>query len=255
MMAHMRLFSCVVVVLAAAACGGAEPVKPSQPKSVAAPVEPEEKEDVTPVEIVARFEDTQKDKIGFCRKQVGYDGPAETCSIEPVGNNSAAVVRMITQCSGESCKVKGWLLRNELPPLPLPPAIDPAGNIETDGPVSQIVGERIQGGDKEWTLELRAFDLKTQKTTTLAACIAPRLSPGDRFFTCRDRAGNLLRVPVKGGKLDVVAKSGVAADQVDWAPAGYVYPGPATFPTEKQVAFETELIDDNPVQKTAPWSE
>lgn len=92
-------------------------------------------------------------------------------------------------------------------------------------------------------LRLARIDVATGARSVFADCVSPRLSPGGKWIACRNHAGDVLRVPIGGGKLEVVARSGANADQVLWVPYSYIWPEPVDFPSSDTVTFLTLQID------------
>jgi hypothetical protein len=97
------------------------------------------------------------------------------------------------------------------------------------------------------------FPMRTE--TEIAPCFSAKLSPGGRWFVCRDAKANVLRFPVDGGATELVALSGVPESAVAWSPYAYVYPAAVRFPSPDRLEFHVDRSDGERVTRTTPWKE
>jgi hypothetical protein len=189
-----------------------------------------------------------------CRALTGYAGKGySSCSAELVAHGEAVLVRIETECGCTTCTVEGWLFARGRAPVHL---ADATGTIDAtpslDVIVRDVVGRDARG---EWTVSLHRVDAKTGASTPFAACMSATLSPRGRFFACRDKAGNVLRVPLTGGEPTVVVVAG-DGDRVDFAPEAHVYPDPVAFRGDRTLAFDRfPRGKDEAETVTTAWSE
>jgi len=204
----------------------------------------------------------------WCRTHTGY-GPAEpfeSCSVELLGAGAVLLLRIVTECGGDSCGVRGWVHTRQKPGFTAVPgdlggtvAASPTGEFlvidaatSVGVPADKPARDPFGGRDE---LVLDRIDLPTFTRRPFAPCFSAVLSPRARFFVCRDRAGNVLRVPVAGGRPERVARSGLLPRDVDWVPYAYVYPGPVDFPTAERLVFTVGRPDGSVLRKEAPFRE
>jgi hypothetical protein len=102
------------------------------------------------------------------------------------------------------------------------------------------------------TLTLWRADLDRQQSSPFADCFSPVLSPGGRWFACRNRRGDLLRVPVAGGKLQTVAVN-QAQGEITYIPYAYIYPDTPVFKSATKVSFSTG--DEENREVSVAWQE
>jgi hypothetical protein len=208
----------------------------------------------------------------YCRGLVNYPDsePFEQCTAQLLGNGSALVVRVVSSCGGDSCQVLAWVYTQALGRfLPIPGdvggtiAADPNGQFLLLDEMTELaiphpddleLRDPLGGKDEIVTMRL---SLPGMQKAPFAACFSPVLSPAGRWFVCRNRSGDLLRVALNGGAPEVVVESGVAPTELHWAPYAYGYPEAAEFPSATRVRFtlDIEADDDSPKQREAPWIE
>jgi hypothetical protein len=190
-----------------------------------------------------------------CREQTGYRGEAfEACSAELIAHGSVALVRIVTSCGPDGCETAGWLASHSGGMARMPG--DAEGVVEALPGLDVVVKDRVQrDAHGEWSVSLVRIDLRAGRATPFAPCMSPVLSPGARWFVCRDAKGGVLRVPVRGGHSDSVATA-EPRDYVDFAPAARVYPDPVAFSGERALTYERKTSRDAaPETVTVSWRE
>lgn len=194
-----------------------------------------------------------------CALAVGHAEPFERCSVTLVGSGNAVVVSVVTECGGDSCSLKSWLLREDsVAPILLG---ELSGGYEFAPSLNFYVVDYRDFANEEDRLKnyyqrapkLLRIALGAGKSAHFADCFSPALSPGGKWFVCRNRNGDVLRVPVNGGKMQLVAKNRTPG-QPEFSPYAFIYPDAPYFYTKDEVCFRSGVADDNTEQK-APWSE
>lgn len=208
-----------------------------------------------------------------CRSAVKYPdtAPLESCDVRLLGNGSTLILSIVTACGGDSCDVASWVYTRTLGRFVALPrvtggtmAADPTGEFllvdESTGvgiPSEEetIVRDPFGGQDEIITARI---SLPSMTTTPFAACFSPALSPGGRWFVCRNRSGDVLRVAAGGGKPELVVKSGVAPEDLRWVPYAYGYPDAVEFLGPTRLRYTLEAWSDEQgglQQREAAWSE
>jgi len=199
----------------------------------------------------------------WCRAHTGYAPaePFESCSVELLGAGAVLLLRIVTECGGDSCGVRGWVHTRQKPGFTAVPgdlggnvAASPTGEflvIDTETPE----GVQADSPVRHEALVLERIDLPTFTRRPFAPCFSAVLSPRARFFVCRDRAGNVLRVPVAGGRPERVARSGLLPRDVYWVPYSYIYPDPVEFSAAERLVFTVVRPDGSVLRKEVPFRE
>ena len=190
-----------------------------------------------------------------CREATGYTGGAFLeCSAEVVGRGTVAVVRIVTACGPDGCETAGWVIAEHGRTARVPG--DAAGAIEALPGLEVVVKDQAQKDARgEWGVGLVRVDPRAMRTTPFAACMSPVLSPGRRWFVCRDRRGAVLRVPSRGGPLEEIAAP-LPREHVDFCPEAKVYPEPVVFAGERTVTYERRDDRAQAVETVQiPWQE
>lgn len=190
-----------------------------------------------------------------CRELTQYTAAEyERCDVEPLGRGVLTMITIVTSCGGDSCDARGWLFSASLgEPVELHEA---GGGVEAAPDGSFVVFDRIEvDAQNQWSVRLRRMDLASEEASPFANCFAPKLSPGGKYFVCRDRSANVLRVPTHGGVVEMVAESGASAAAIEWLPYAYSYPSAVDFPTPGEVTFRIQYADGAIAQHSAEWGE
>jgi hypothetical protein len=201
-----------------------------------------------------------------CAELVGWKEPVEECKLEPAAGGKAALVHLVTGCGGDSCAVEVFVYRPGRPVLQLPGSIR-EGSLtggamvlmpSLEHVVTDWVGVVREPGD--WRVELYRVDLKTGKASPwVKGCFSPALSPGGKWVLCRNRRGDVLKVPLTGGTPALVHRSGLSAEDVYWVPHGYMYPDAVTFTSPGRMKVTTVVLGGPDGQEARtrelPWKE
>lgn len=190
--------------------------------------------------------------VAECRKLTGYRGPALECRVESIGGGAATAVYVTTECGGDSCGVLAWVrARQGAKMRPVPPYV--AGNLESIPGEDAVVVDDVSSEPGKAAVTLSRVELASGKGAPFARCMSAALSPAKRWIVCRAKNGDVMRVPVRGGKLERVATAGVAG--VAFSPYSRRYPDAVTFPDAEHVRFEIETEDAKPIVRVVPFSE
>ncbi|NMO15201.1 hypothetical protein HPC49_01355 [Pyxidicoccus fallax] len=201
-----------------------------------------------------------------CAALVGWTGPMENCTFTPVAGGKAALVQLKTGCGGDSCAVQVFVYRPGRPVTQLPDSVGDGsltgGTLvltpSLDHVITDWVGWGSGTGDRR--VELYRVDLRTGEAASwVKDCFSPALSPGGRWILCRNRRGDVLKVPLTGGTPALVHRSGLSEEDVYWVPYGYVYPDAVTFPSPERIEVSTDVLGgpDGEEKRTLelPWRE
>jgi hypothetical protein len=199
-----------------------------------------------------------EDKSG-CASRVGYVGELEDCHVALTGAGNGLIVTLVTECGGDSCSTKRWLLK-EGSPSALPLSED-GGGIAFEPHLAFYVADHRQFANEQdmrqnfyqRAMSLFRYDLGARAARPFAHCFSPSLSPGGNWFLCRNPHGDLFRIPVRGGKLERVAVNRVQG-QVAFSPYAFIYPSEAYFYSEAQACFRSGGDPDDE-EICVPWSE
>ncbi len=193
----------------------------------------------------------------ICAAAVNYQGNFERCSVNLVGNGDGAVVSVVTECGQDSCSVESRLIKKNGIPVEL--RSDLGGGIAFNSSLTFYVMDEVMIDKDEDPSQIASrppslvkVELSTGKRTFFADCFSPKLSPKGNWFVCRNCAGDLLRVPVTGGKAELVAKNPTAA-RVPCQAYSFNYPSEVSFPDSKTVVFPWN--DGTDRETSLPWSE
>jgi hypothetical protein len=197
------------------------------------------------------------EREAFCRKRTTYAGEAfEDCSVTLLGNGSALLLSITLGCGGDSCDFRQWVFT---PLLERPYAVETDGGVIEAAPDASflLVDEfALDSPDPfPWTLGTVRIDLPSGRRQTFAGCFSARLSPKGHWFLCRDRAANVLRVPLAGGVPELVASSGAVPEAIEWVPYAWLYPDPVEFRSPTELVFQIAYQDGALAQTAVSWSE
>jgi hypothetical protein len=192
------------------------------PASVAKPppAEPRQQEEASPED-----DEEPGPPQPTCEELVGWTRATERCEREPVAGGKATLVTITELCGGDSCTVHVFLQRPGQPTVLLPDSVNDGAL--SGGPlvvtpslehvITDWVGPGRNPGDRR--VELYRVELKTGKASPwVKGCFSPALSPGGRWVLCRNRRGDVLKVPLTGGTPTFVHRSGLSAEDVYWVP-------------------------------------
>lgn len=194
----------------------------------------------------------------YCRQRSGYaDEDFERCSLVSVGNGAGLVLRIVTSCGGDSCGVLGWLLAPQLlEPFPL---TDAGGTVEAAPDASFVLLEEERFGSSANFANRQLVTVRVEvpsgKRHDFADCFSPKLSPGGRYVVCRDRAANVLRVPLSGGPPEMLVDVQLAPEAVQFVPYAYLYPAAVEFRAADAMAFDVVYNDGAVFRRVVRWQE
>lgn len=194
-----------------------------------------------------------------CVDRVGYAGTFEKCDAVLVGNGKGILVQVVTECGGDSCSVSAWLLRGPKDPA-VPLRCADGGGLAFDPTLTFYVTDRQRfTGDSDTAADSATFEpelgwvkLEADEPWQYAPCMSPTLSPGGGWFACRNRYGDVLRVPVAGGTPELVHAAATNREP-DFVPYAYVYPDAVRFESNQLVL--PEHPDGESETIAIPWTE
>jgi hypothetical protein len=176
-----------------------------------------------------------------CAELVGWKGPIEDCGITALAGGTAAGIWINTECGADSCASESWYFASGAEDGSMI-RIDELSADHTLAFVEEMVAE--PGGFMPVHRMLVVRNRETKISRDFATCGAPRLSPGGAWIVCRDRAANVLRVPVGGGATELVVESGYPEEHILWRPHWNLYPDPVSFPSPDRMRYQV-LVDED----------
>lgn len=181
-----------------------------------------------------------------CRALSHHDGAFVGCSLQVLGNGSARMLTIQTECGGDSCSFRSWICSgatgDELVPLE-----HRGGSVEASPDGSFVLTD--EGG------VLSRVDLASMRSSPSAACLSPVLSPSGRWFVCRSRDYDVLRFPVNGGPLETVVRSGLREGQGYYVAYSYGWAPAVKFVSATEIEFAVIAPPDVEEVRHATWSE
>ncbi len=211
----------------------------------------------------------EEQRRAWCLEQVQAEGkPVESCSLEVLGGGSVLLLTLTTECGGDSCSTEAYVQSAELPRFVHVPhdlgsgaEASPAGDALfvstiTDAalPVPDEVKERAPFGPSE-PIILSRITLSSMQSEPFARCFSPTLAPAGRWLLCRDRAANVLRVPLAGGEPALVASSGLRPEDVTCVWYAYIWPQPVTFVSATRFRFAVVRESGEVLEQEADFRE
>ncbi len=183
-----------------------------------------------------------------CAELVGWKGPVEDCGIIALAGGTAARIWINTECGGDSCASESWYFAR-------------GAEQGAKGSFAELSADHVLAFEEELVTEpggvvpvhrkLVVRNRETEVSRDFATCGSPRLSPGGAWIVCRDRAANVLRVPVGGGAPEMVVESGHPKELIAWIHHWNVYPDPVSFPSPGRMRYQV-LLDENRVDLDPP---
>jgi hypothetical protein len=202
-----------------------------------------------------------------CRTLTGWEQELEECTLQPAARGKAGLLHLKTGCGGDSCDVRVFVYRPGQPLLQLPDAIRggslTGGGLVMTPSLDHVITDWVGLGPKsmgDWRVELFRVELRTGKASPwVKGCFSPALSPGGRWILCRNRRGDVLKVPLSGGTPTVVYRGGLSEAQVYWVPHSFLYPEPVSFPSPDRFQVTTIVVggEEGEERRTVerPWRE
>jgi hypothetical protein len=210
----------------------------------------------------------------FCRRITEYDEPFESCRLYPAALGTAGVLAVVHDCGAHLCDVKYWVFaRDELTWVSektyggLDLEVSPDHSLLLIGqlvPTSDLPdGEMppIGPSGPMWTYELvtEFIDIATRRSVFDIPCGSMVLSPGGRYYVCRDTAGHVLRIPATSPQNTaperVVTIELPEDETIKLGGSFQDYPGAVRFPTEATLEYDLFLSSGDMITRTASWSE
>lgn len=211
----------------------------------------------------------EEQRRAWCLEQVQAPSKhIEGCSLEELGGGSVLLLTLTTECGGDSCSTEAYVQSAELPRFVHVPhnlgsgaEASPAGDALfvstiTDAalPVPDEVKERAPFGPSE-PIILSRIALPSMQSEPFARCFSPTLSPAGRWLLCRDRAANVMRLPLSGGELALVVSSGLRPEDVTYVWYAYIWPQPVTFVSATRFRFAIVRESGEVLEQEADWRE
>ncbi|MCJ8311944.1 MAG: hypothetical protein HRU38_07125 [Saccharospirillaceae bacterium] len=138
------------------------------------------------------------------------DGPIEDCIVKSISNQKVAVVIVVTACEPEHCDVQYWILSGSLGLRKVPFELE--GELVVT-PDNQSILMGYTGFDADgFFASLLRINLKDFESEYVAACAAPVLSPSKFWIVCRDETGDVYRLSVSGGELELIHRVNLGDD-------------------------------------------
>jgi hypothetical protein len=238
------------------------PPAPSAAPSPAAPRETTPDVRTTPHPAVATVtaalsHDERRDEA-TCRAVTGFAEPGfDRCTFTLLANGTAVSVDVSYDCGEHACSAESFVWYGD-DPAPyrvkdtMPVEVTPDHRyllvsqlIYPEFPVAPTGGRTLR------------VDRKTGASEPFFDCFSAVVSPKSRYYVCRDIAANVLRVSVRGGSPELVARPKLPpGERVKLGGPFGDYPAPVRFlgPTE----LEYEVFHDNSgeiVEYRAAWDE
>jgi hypothetical protein len=194
-----------------------------------------------------------------CRELTGVQVKNfDRCTLELLANGTAPAVGVTYDCGGDSCSSQVFVwYGDESAPYHLPDGSSPL-EVSPDHEYL-LIGELLYDDESLIPKGARTvrFGRKTQKTEPFLDCFSARLSPGGNWYVCRDLSANVYKVPVSGGKPQLVVRAELPKGETIkvGGPFGD-YPEPVTFPSGRELEYELFLNESGEVLKRrAEWRE
>lgn len=210
----------------------------------------------------------------WCREQSGFAAGRsfESCDLESLGDGAALLLTFVLECGGDSCSTEGYVASPLLRGFARVPhdigggaIASPRGDALFVSLTTPVVlptpGEQPPdepprdpwGGDE--ALIFARIALPSMEMTSVAPCFSPAFSPKGRWILCRDLAGNVLKVPPRGGKPTLVASSGLKKGEVYFVWYAYIWPDPVEFVSDDRLKFRVMPADGEPFEREVSWRE
>lgn len=181
----------------------------------------------------------------------------EQCDYELLANGTALAITPAWDCGAHTCSTRSyvWYGSDSAPyalnSLELEVSPDHRDLLSTSFSTEEAPPFTLTAGET-WS-----FKRSSGKSQKLFNCFSARLSPRGRYYVCRDLGANVLRVPLAGGPLELVAKAVLPRDAtVKLGGPFNDYPGRVQFIDDQTLQYEVFVYETNEVSKfTVPWRE
>jgi hypothetical protein len=195
-----------------------------------------------------------------CRKLTGSTRVIERCSLALLANGTAPSVSVIYDCGQHLCSYDTYVWYGpELAPQLIAGQLGQSLEVSPDH-LALIVSRVSYQDDVPFAPiggETRRVDRVSGATTALSPCFSTRLSPGGKWYVCRNVKGDVLRFPVAGGALTRVAEARLPpGQQLKLGGPFDDYPATVEFPTPLELEYELYLLEsEEVVRHRVPWHE
>jgi hypothetical protein len=186
------------------------------------------------------------------------DGRAiDQCDYELLANGTALAITPAWDCGAHTCSTRSYVWYG---PESAPYALT-APDLEVSADHRYLLSSSFSTQDEPpftpTAGETWSFERSSGKSRKQFDCFSPRLSPRGRYYVCRDLGANVLRVPVTGGPLQLVAKAVLPpGTTVKLGGPFNDYPGRVQFIDGQTLEYEVFVYETNEVTKyRAPWRE
>jgi hypothetical protein len=194
-----------------------------------------------------------------CRALTGFRGSDfDRCTLELHANGTAASVGVSYDCGGDSCSANTYIWYGKEPePLVLDGETHPL-EVSPDHRYL-LITEIIYSEEAPTPVGGRTvrLDRRTGTRTPFLDCFSARLSPAGKWYVCRDLQANVLKVPVQGGRPELVVRAELpAGESIKVGGPFDDYPEPVTFPDAHALEYELYLKErEDVLDRRARWSE
>ena len=166
-----------------------------------------------------------------------------------------------TECEPEHCEVDYFLMTGTSGPKRLP--------FDVDGPWVFSPNRRYlyfgstgMGFDDEkgtptgkYEAFLARLDVTTMQSAPVASCASPVLSPSKKWVVCRDAAGHVYRMPVRGGALELIHRVNLGKNIIYIDAHIGVSLHPVVFLDAKRMQVKTPMRDAGFKTDVVKWRE
>jgi hypothetical protein len=182
----------------------------------------------------------------------------DRCTLELLANGTAPAVGVTYECGGDSCSAEVFVwYGDEAAPYVVHGGFTPL-EVSPDHRYL-LLGELLHEDESFVPNGVRTvrFDRKARKAEPFLDCLSARLSPGGRWYLCRDLSANVFKVPVSGGKLQMIVHAELPKGETIKVGGPFEdYPEAVTFPNDHELEYELFLNGSGEVLKRrAPWRE
>ena len=200
----------------------------------------------------------------LCRQITSYEGEMyeKECHVERTASGKAAIVRLQTECGGDSCETKAWVLIEGRTPMEIPSGVDTGGTVVVLPSLQYVLFDTVEGGPGgkgvQWKPYIKRLEIQSGgfgKLDELARCVSPSVSPGAKWIVCRDLEANVLLMPISGGKLHLFYKRPKNAKKAYVVPYGRIVPYPVQFTSPDRMLVTTNTNDESDEKKVLKWNE
>ena len=188
-----------------------------------------------------------------CKTLVKAPAEVEECHLDYLANGTAAIFTTVSECGGHLCDVTFHIFTEGRQPYvaesygPVTWEISPDHQYLLRGELSEYPDVSVRTVRK---------NLDTGKEEHFADCLSPKLSPGGKWYLCRDIKGNVARVPVGGGAMTIIERPTIPkGERVKVGGPFSDYPGPVTFLSDTRYEYSVYTTDEEVVKHQADWVE